>query len=346
MRRGQRDATVRVLVDVPVANWRKNPYVHGLVAEPAPGVELLGFDRRTALLSRYDVVHSHWPEHRVWSRHQRRRWRQRLWWLLWMLRLHVQRVPVVRTRHNRDTHEALPAVDRWLLGLLERRTRGEIWLSDLTRAESGAPDDATHVVIPHPDLAPWVRMAKIDLSSPRPTEPPHAVASIGYLRRYKNFGEGIDVVSGCADFTLVVAGDPADAAYADELTAQAATTANVRVVAERLRNVELMRLLRASQAVLLPYVDLYNSGVVFLALALGRPVILRDGPVARDLREEFGADWIGTYSGRLTPDGLRSAWQQTAAARGVPVGSAERRPERVTQAHADLYRQVSRRHHG
>ncbi len=100
--RTARDARVRVLVDVPRSSWRNNPYLHELIKRMPKGIDIIGFDRRSSVLGAYDVVHSHWPEHRLRSAGWGRRMRNHAWWLLWMARLHVQGIPVVRTQQTAD----------------------------------------------------------------------------------------------------------------------------------------------------------------------------------------------------------------------------------------------------
>ena len=189
------DARVRVLVDVPRASWRNNPYLHELIRRMPKGIEIIGFDRRSSVLGAYDVVHSHWPEHRLRSAGWGRRMRNRVWWLLWMTRLHVQGIPVVRTQHNRRPHDPGPRLERGLLGLFQLRVRARIWLTEFSRAESGSHSHLD-VVIPHGDYRPWiVRMRPDGVALGRTPGRPVRLLSLGIIRRYKNFEESIAVVS-------------------------------------------------------------------------------------------------------------------------------------------------------
>jgi len=337
-----RDVPVRVLVDVPRASWRGNPYIHELIRRMPNGVDVIGFERRYAVFGAYDVVHSHWPEHRLRSAKRGRRIGNYGWWLLWMIRLHIQGIPVVRTQHNRRPHDGGPWLERCLLWVLRLRVRARVWLTEFSLAESAA-DSLLDVVIPHGDYRPWVRRLRPDgVLSVRDSEGPVHLLSLGFIRRYKNFEEGVAVVKRCPDFTLSIMGGSLDADYTASITNLARGADNVNLVVGRVAEQELIDAVVAADALLVTYQDLYNSGIVFLALSLNRPVIVRDGQAARELQREYGPAWIGTYPGPLTPDGLREAWRSVVAAEGAPEGSPDRAWPTIARAHARLYRQVAR----
>ena len=111
---------------------------------------------------------------------------------------------------------------------------------------------------------------------------------------------------------MSIMGASADPDYTASIADLAARADNVNLVVGRVADQDLIDEVLAADAVLLTYRDLYNSGVVFLALSLGRPVIVRDGPAARELQREYGPEWVGTYEGPLTSDGLRRAWHSVA----------------------------------
>jgi beta-1,4-mannosyltransferase len=342
--RVSRNSRVRVLVDVPRGSWRNIPYLHELIRRMPKEIEIIGFDRRFSVLGAYDVVHSHWPEHRLRSADWGRRMRNRGWWLLWVTRLHVQGIPVVRTQHNRRPHDPGPRLERVLVGLFQLRVRARIWLTEFSRAESGT-DSNLDVVIPHGDYRPWIgRMRPDGVAQDRTPGRPVRLLSLGIIRRYKNFEESIVVVSRCKDFTMSIMGASTDPDYTATIADLAGIADNVNLVVGRVADQDLIDEVLAADAVLLTYRDLYNSGVVFLALSLGRPVIVRNGPAARELQREYGPEWVGTYEGPLTSDGLRRAWHSVARTTGAPVGSPDRAWPKIVRAHAQLYRRVARAH--
>jgi beta-1,4-mannosyltransferase len=263
---------------------------------------------------------------------------KRTWFALWMLRVRITRIPVVRTRHNLEPHDGTTGVEGLLLRSLTSLSRGDVWLSDSSRAQAGVDPGPRNVVIPHGDYAPWIARIRPGVNLSRTPGPTVRLVGLGAIKRYKNFEEAIVGVSGCEDFTLTIAGNDSDHAYLASLQSLAAETNNVVVQPGRLEDGPLIDLALASDATLLTYESLYNSGVVFLALSLGRPVIARDGPMTRELRDEYGPEWIGLYEGRLTPAGLRAAWKSVAPSHAVPIGSPQRAWPQIAREHERLYR--------
>lgn len=334
---------MRVLLDVPEKNWRKNFFIGELVRHLGPEVEVIGFDRGFALRGSYDVVHSHWPEHRVSGTARWTAAKRRAAWAAWTLRLAVRGIPVVRTRHNRQPHEAVSRVDRILLRAFERRVRGQVFLSEESRAEVAPDPGPDDVVILHGTYDRWIDRLGVDVDRPRPLVRPHALVSPGFLRPYKNLEEGIAAVAATDDFALTIAGPAHDKDYVATLQDAAKDAPHVSVLPGRLPKKGLVDLVLSSDAVLLPYTDIYNSGVVFLALGLGRPVIVRDNQISRALRDEWGAEWIGTYEGLLTPASLRQAWAAVSGATGRPTGDPGRSWTVIAEQHTALYGRLARR---
>jgi hypothetical protein len=97
-------------------------YVDHMVGGAPPGVAVRFFSWTAALVARYDVLHVHWPE--LLIRDSRRPWmrvvKRRLLDLL-LLRLWLQRIPLVWTAHNLEPHEAVTAAERRSLDRFSRR---------------------------------------------------------------------------------------------------------------------------------------------------------------------------------------------------------------------------------
>jgi beta-1,4-mannosyltransferase len=334
---------LRVLLDVPKSSWPGNPYVE-LLVEHIPGdIEILGYRQEVALEGDYDVVHLHWPEHRLAGPDLRERLRKRRIYRRWMRRLREHQIPVVRTRHNRTPHDRKGAVDRRLLEKIKPLIRGQVWLTPSSMAEADVGPSPNEVVIPHGDFRPWIATVRPDVDTSRTASGRIRLASFGALKPYKNLEGVIAVVRDSDDFSLTVAGNGRDPGYVASLTSLARDADNVEVHDGHLPDNELIDLVLGSDAVVAAYKDFYNSSVTFLALSLDRPVIVPDGPMTRELRDEFGAEWVGLYEGPLTPDGLRQAWQAIAGHEGSPTWSPQRAWPTIGRAHADLYRQVADR---
>ena len=87
-------------------------------------------------------------------------------------------------------------------------------------------------------------------------------------------------------------------------------TALLRFVSDE----ELVDEITSSSLVVLPYREkMHNSGVVLVALSLGRPVLVPASPTNQALRDEVGEQWIIQYEGELTPEILTRALQDVAS---------------------------------
>lgn len=332
---------LRVLIDVSKRGWVRNPYIWTLTDQLRPDTRSLAFDWETAHRGTYDLVHAHWPEHLLRPDAHQTPAQARLRWLRWMWRLHTRRVPVVQTSHNRQPHDPLGRIDRLLLAMIRPRIRGHIWLTHSSLHEAKVAPGPCEVVIPHGSYEPWfARKHLLAGDTPRPEAPPVTLACIGRIKPYKNFEDAITAVHESDDVTLTIAGAAPDGDYLERLVALAGDAAHIDIRPGRLKDKDLVALVRASHAVLVPYEHLYNSGVVFVALTLDRPVIAQDNPMTRELRDEYGSQWVGLYEGPLTPEGLRHAWESVSRAAGRPGGSAARAWPDIARAHAALYRTV------
>jgi len=94
----------------------------------------------------------------------------------------------------------------------------------------------------------------------------------GLLRPYKGLDVLLEAWRGVTGAQLWICGMP----RMDTAPLRAAAPAGVRFVERFLRDAELAALLRRADLVVLPYREIEQSGVLFAALGLGRPLVLSD----------------------------------------------------------------------
>ena len=106
-----------------------------------------------AIVGRYDVFHSHWPENLLRARGPFAKLVKVLLFLGFLATLSLRRKPVVQTVHNLKPHESVGAVDRFLLRRLQRRVTVHLLLNgDLDVA---LPDASHTITIPHGHYREW-----------------------------------------------------------------------------------------------------------------------------------------------------------------------------------------------
>ncbi|MCT2085763.1 glycosyltransferase [Microbacterium enclense] len=290
---------IRVLHTVYPPTAQGNPFASLLIDAVSHETESSYFSWRAAFFRRWDVVHFQWPEKFFAGGSgavaAAKRWRFRAW----MQVLRWRRTAVVWTIHNLATHEDPGAGAARELARLERRVDRYVVLNPAVDIALAAPAD----IIPHghyrsliPDEVRTERRGK-------------RVLYFGFIREYKNvpalvraFGaselhrEGVD---------LRLVGRPHSHALAQAVGSAVADSAGgVSARLEAVPDRDLYQEIADSSVVVLPYADLYNSGVLVMALSMERPVIVPRTPATEYYREQFGSDWVFLYEPPLAPDVL------------------------------------------
>ena len=326
---------VVVLQSIRSVGATTNPYLAQLLNgfSAVEGVESVGFTWRRALLGRWDVLHVHWPEVIFRRQGHSRTIAGMVLLALLLVRIRLTRRALVRTIHNTAPHERGLPGERWLLALLDRWTTERIALSDAVRL----PDDVPTVVIPHGHYRDWYA------EYPTSKEVRGRLLTIGLLRPYKGVECVLEVVrSSDAPLELHVVGRPATTKMAENLRRLAGDDPRIHLTLRHVDDSELVREICEAELVVLPYRTMQNSGVVLLALSLGRPVLVPDNPLNRALVSEVGPGWVRLFGARLTQPVLeRAVVESRARAPGKPPDLSAREWPAATAAHLAVYREAT-----
>lgn len=315
-RRGTDRATVRVLQSFGPARPTTNPYIVmlGSALEEHEEIDLRRFCWRSALTARYDVVHFHWPEVLFAGRSRLRSQVKKCAFALWLVKLHVDRTPIVRTVHNLHPPEGIAPFDRFLLNSVDRMTTLRLTISRTTPLD----DDQPSMLALHGHYRDWY--AHVEHGDPVPGR----IAFVGLVRRYKGVPQLLDAFERCPthDLSLLIAGAPSSAEL--ESAVQSAADRDERIVTDLsfLSDADYVRAITTAELIVLPYEFMHNSGSVLAALSLNRPVLVPDEEANLALAEEFGADWVMTYERPLEPRHL-----EDAARRAAELLASGRRPD-------------------
>jgi glycosyltransferase involved in cell wall biosynthesis len=179
--------------------------------------------------------------------------------------------PLVLTAHDilpREPRAGQLAAQRRLYerfdAIVVHSTHGRTRLTD----ELGIDPERVHV-IPHGAFAHL---------ADRPPEPPPfetekpVVLCFGLMRPYKGIDLLLDAWHGIDDAELWIAGMP----KFDIAPLRRAAPANVRFVPRFIGDTELPAYFQRADLVVLPYREIDQSGVLFTALAFGKPLLLSD----------------------------------------------------------------------
>ncbi len=300
---------IAVLQSTGVPDDTTNPYLVQLLRALPEQVETRYFSIRTALFSRYDVFHVHWPEYLL--RHRNRavtRIKQACVALL-LLRLWLTGVPVVRTLHNARPHEPGGWVEAQVLRAMEALTTRRIRINAAGNAQGPHAD-----TILHGHYRDWFA----------PHSVPESVAGrllcFGLLRPYKGIETLLDAFGALpsAPSRLRIVGNPVNPEMRQTVEAACANDARISARLEYVSDAVLAQEIGQAQYVVLPYRDMQNSGALLLALSLGRPVLVPRSDANEALATEVGAGWVRLYDGALSAPILEQALQSDAmSARGA-----------------------------
>ncbi len=182
--------------------------------------------------------------------------------------------PLVLTAHDILPREARPGQRRAQRLLYDRFDAVVVHSEhgrERLRDELGVDPERVHV-IPHGAFAHLAAPGPaLDAAAPFETDKP-VVLCFGLMRPYKGIDLLLEAWRGIEDAELWIAG----MARMDISLLQASAPANVRFVARFIGERELPAYFRRADLLVLPYLEIDQSGVLFTALAFGKPLLLSD----------------------------------------------------------------------
>ena len=290
-----------------------------------------------ALFGRWDVLHVHWPEVIFRRGSAAKSAAGMAVFFLLLLRARLTGRAVVRTIHNLQPHEDADPLGRALLRLCDRMTTLWIRLNPVTEPPGSGPV----TTILHGHYRDWFAAhgKRAPISG--------RLLFFGQVRPYKGISELIAVFTGTPGdaLTLAVVGQPNSAPYRDELAA-AAHDPRISLRLEFVSDEELATEVSSAELVVLPYLEMHNSGALLLALSLGRPVLVPESPVTAALAAEVGALWVQRFNGSLTTQRIQDALAavtNSAAFEGIGEPDLTLRDwPRIADLHLEAYEEARR----
>jgi glycosyltransferase involved in cell wall biosynthesis len=179
------------------------------------------------------------------------------------------------------------------------------------------------------------------LPAPHQTAKP-VVLCFGLMRPYKGLDVLIEAWQGIEDAELWIAGMP----RMDISALRAAAPANVRFDARFIGDTELPAYFQRADLVVLPYREIDQSGVLFTALAFGKPLLLTDVGGFPEIAATGAARTVPAGGPAALHDALRELLADPAAraelaanARAAAAGPYSW--QQIAREHVRLYEQLS-----
>lgn len=312
-----------------------NPYTLLLGERLAaiPGVTVLYFSWKTALLGRYDVFHVHWPEILVDGHSPLKKLVRQAFTLALLARLRLTRTPIVRTAHNVGLPEGISRREKWILGLFEKQTTLRIRLNLATEL----PPKTPFATIPQGHYRGWFE------SFERSDAVDGQFGYVGRVRRYKGAETLIEAFAALPGdgLSLRLGGYPSSPELSETIVSLAGDDPRITTELRFISDTELVDIVSSSELMVLPYRFMHNSAAAITVLSLDRPVLMPDNEVNRQLADEVGPGWVYSFEGTLDSEAL------TAALQAVRSDSREARPrlderdwDAMAAAHVAAYREA------
>jgi len=262
------------------------------------------FHPRKMSWSGEDILHIHWPDMMLRGR---RKWRIK--WRFARLTKMVEKLKrnggkLVWTVHNLKPHNpSYPLLAEELMSQFIAWVDGFIFLSAESRNHflTVFPEQASKpfCITPHvhyqgyyPESRGLVSRAKLNIP-----ESKLVLLMFGKLREHKGLQELLITQKNCAveDVITVVAGEPGDDLVTQRLLDEIKSDKHYVLRLKHIPEAEISDLFQIADAVILPYVDILNSGTAILALSYGVPIIAPSMGTLITLAEDHGSDWVFLY---------------------------------------------------
>lgn len=251
-----------------------------------------------------DVIVVHWPNE-FFFRASFKKW-FKSWMSLARLGLgRRSRIRLVWVVHNVLPHVRAGKPDLLLRKAFLKRVDGLIFLSQSSRELllQHFPETASlrYITVPH-GVYPSVAAAPQHQSTI--TDRPVRLAFTGMVASYKSPDRLAELVRSMPAFRvqLQISGRCNDADLQSRL--ENLSGPNVSLDLRYQGDAELERVVDESDALVIPYRDILNSGSALYALSRWRPILAPRLGSLVELQREVGEDWVHLYDGELTNEVL------------------------------------------
>jgi glycosyltransferase involved in cell wall biosynthesis len=298
------------------ANKTANPYQSQLYESmQRVGAVVLECTPRNILLSSYDVLHLHWPEHQFSGPTLFTAIGRAVRFFLIIAMARLRKARIVWTAHNLHPHaDNHPRLNQFCRRLLFRSLSGVISLNAAVKnsLEQGELKELSIpiAVIPHGHYrASYVqevdrRQARSSLGIDR--ESGVVFGWVGQIKHYKGLPELLSAWKAFSnrEASLLIAGEVSDSSLKPLLTEAVAYDPRIRFFPGWIAPERIQYFLKASDVIVLPFKAISNSGSALLALSFNIPVVLPHGGATEELQAAVGKEWVYLYHGIISASTL------------------------------------------
>jgi len=280
------------------------------------------FSIKNLIYKNFDILHIHWPEVYLNKEGIIQAFLGSVKRLSLYFLAKMRGAKIVWTVHNTLPHNLYhPKLQKIFYSLLLKIVDGYIYLSEPSY------DAATKI---HPrlhELPSLIQkfghghyrdvyqnnLSRVDARKKMGIEDDKVVILfLGTITPYKN------VISLCDSFTkipndslqLIIAGKPSSDELEATLTEKSESDPRIDSVFQFIPEEDLQMYFNASDLVVLPFLNMTNSGSALCALSFNTPILTSHTGSMRALQDLFGEKWVKTYEGDFSVESLTRAIQE------------------------------------
>jgi beta-1,4-mannosyltransferase len=332
---------MRVLAAPAFSNQQVNPYNALLYREVNKLTSVVEeYSHREALLTRYDILHFHWPDGYINEPNLLKALQRISVMVLIVISAKLKRAKIVWTVHNIVPHDSYrPTLSRQFMRWFVNVCDGFIFMSAQGKSDFNAHYAAAEykatAIIPHghyrysypavlTNVGDAAGYAAVKQNARQQLDVPMdktVLLCFGMIKAYKNVGQLLEVFINAKlnNCLLIVAGNAESSELMQQLKSIGGRHPDIMLSLQFIPDDQVSLYHHAADIAILPYKQILNSGALLLALSFNKPVIAPHIGAFATLQQELGSKWIHTYNGELTCENLTAAVQAVSQGQRPPI---------------------------
>lgn len=313
----EKESKIKVISFPAFSNKNENPYNWLLYTNIMnSGVFVEDFSPWKILKGKYDIFHIHWPERFFGSPVFPKALLKTFFFLFILFIARIKKAKIFWTIHNLRSHENYhPGLESFFWKSFIPMIDGYISLSE--EADSIAKKIFPGInrkkgfIIPighyknyYPDFL-TKELARRKISIPLNKK---VMLYFGLIRNYKNVLSLIKSFQKLnnEDILLLVVGKPFSDKIKREIEMASFEDKRIKLFLRFVTDEEVEIFMKATDIMVLPQKEVFNSSSVILALSYNIPVLVPERFTGREMKRRFGEDWVKTFE-ELNTEVLKDA---------------------------------------
>lgn len=322
------------------SNKLSNPYNYLLYSNMNREVEIMEFSMVRVLLKQYEVFHIHWPDAYLNAPLSKAIFNTFAICIIFFV-ARLKGAKIVWTVHNIGSHDKK---HRILSKIIEIALRifcdGLIYLSEYSMRKHLEYDTRFTAsrrrlvkVIPHGDYRDIYEnsVTKEEALNHLSINDGMTYLFFGMIREYKGYREFISLAKNNPRSNFIIAGLPGSPEIRNFIISNAPS--NLKFELRLIGDEEVQYFFNACDFVIMPYKNLFNSGVLFLSLTFNRPIIIAESEYSLELAQNF-RNTVFTYKDNLPDINLNDFTFSLSEAGEIPDWRT------IAKSTSDFYEQV------